>query len=251
MRKLITIFILGLSVLVSMLHAQLHNKEPRLGIATIDGLFSPKQGEKLPSSVTLTEGIFLDTLTVRVSQYGSFSIVMPLCREVPCRLSWAGGSLWLWVSPQEATICSGIPCNIDSVSLSNDCIALDCKLRALLADSVTTYREQLNSITGIMNNDDIMLCPSYANLCQWLMIHHIIAPQKIVDELKVRWLKQQIWQNFSYLDKEQLQSMNFLPQPYKDYIEIHRMHMLKRQKIAVGDSVLKKCECEINLLNTN
>ena len=43
--------------------------------------------------------------------------------------------------------------------------------------------------------------------------------------------------------------MNSLPQPYKDYIEIHRLHMTTRQKIAVGDNVLKKCECEISLLN--
>lgn len=228
---------------------QICNIEPHFGIATVDGKFFSENGEEAPRRVTLTESIFLDTLTVRVSPHGTFSIVMPLCRSVPCRLTWDGGSLWVILSPNEATVCTDLPCHLDSICLPSECISLDNRLRQLLDDSVYSYTEKLNYMLPLMSDNCIMLCPAYANLCQWLLKQHIIAPQRIAEELKVRWLKQQMWQHFTPLDEEQLNSMISLPQPYKDYLEIHRMHMLKRQRIAEGDSIVNTCLCGERMSN--
>ena len=238
----------------------------RIGIARLHGRFvcldESDVPRDIPSSVVMTEELFCDTLMAEVTAGGRFSFIKPLARPMLCKLHLCGNIEYVYLEPDadtkiEIPVSSGKGISRKEIKQTGRYSDLaDMWNKRSYADTTSGYDtlnarieeflehknwrrvSYLDSLALILRDRRIQWCPAYPSLCQKLMDIRYLPPQYIADELKVRWLKRQMWGKYEYLDPQQENSASRLSPAYRQYVAVHSLHIPSRKKIADRDTTV-------------
>lgn len=238
----------------------------RIGVARLLGRFVCLDEDNtscdIPRSVVMTEDLFCDTLMAEITADGRFSFIKPLVRPMLCKLHLCGNMEYVYLEPDTDTRIE-IPVSSDkgivrqgirqtgkysgladmwnkrsNAEAKSGYDTLNARIEEFLNHTGRQRVSYLDSLALILQDRRIQWCPAYPSLCRKLMDIRYLPPQYIADELKVRWLKRQLWEKYEYLDAQQENSAARLSPAYRQYVAVHSLHIPSRQKIAGRDTTV-------------
>lgn len=251
---------------LTILSATFVNADDGIGIARLYGRFvCAADGDcpdEVPLSVVMTDDVFLDTLMSEVNSNGCFSFVTPLPRPMLFNLHLDNRVEYVYLAPGcdtriEVPIsrANGIDYQdikqngryvdlagvwnkrCDKVSIK-EYETVNARIEEFLTHDSYSSLSYLDSLSVLLKDQRVLLCPKYSSLCQKLMDIHYMPPQYVADEIKVRWLKKQLWDKHEYLDEQQDSSTMRLSPAYKQYVELLSMHLPARMRIISCDTTI-------------
>ena len=251
---------------LSVLLAILVHADDGIGIARLYGSFvcvaDGDCPDEVPASVVMTDDVLLDTLMSEVNSNGCFSFITPLPRPMLFNLHLGNRVEYVYLTPgcdtrieipisrTNGIYHQGIKQNgryVDLAGLWNkrcdkvsvkEYETVNARIEEFLTHNNYSSLSYLDSLFVLLKDKRVSFCPNYPLLCQKLMDIHYMPPQYIADDIKVRWLKKQLWDRLEYLDERQDSSAMWLSPAYKQYVELHSMHLPTRMRIISRDTTV-------------